>query len=147
MDISHSNMKKNCKLFIRNDSGKELAQSLVGNDGAVNFLHQQRLKYAENLIICHLNINSIKNKFLDFKGLILSDRDICLISETELDDSSQDQQFHVNRYKMFCKDPNKFGGGLILFVKEKIPCKALNTFRFSEECEIISIDFNISNKK
>ena len=48
---------------------------------------------------------------------------------------------------MFPKDQNKFGGGLILFVKEKIPSKILNTFRFSEECEIISIDFSISNKK
>ena len=48
---------------------------------------------------------------------------------------------------MFRKDRNKFGGGLILFVKENIPCKVLNTFRFSEECEIISIDFSISNKK
>ena len=147
MDISHSNMNRNCKPIIKNDSGKELAQSPVANDGTVNFLHQQRLKYAENLIICHLNINSIRNKFFDLKELILSDRDICLISVTELDDSSQDQQFHVNRYKMFCKDPNKFGGGLLLFVKENIPCKALNPFRFSEECEIISIDFNISNKK
>ena len=48
---------------------------------------------------------------------------------------------------MFRKDMNKFGGGLILFVKEYIPCKLLNTFRLSEECEIISIDFSISNKK
>ena len=46
---------------------------------------------------------------------------------------------------MFRKDRNKFGGGLILFVKENVPCKAVNTFRFSEEFEIISS--NISNKK
>ena len=48
---------------------------------------------------------------------------------------------------MFRKDRNKFKGGLILFVKENIPCKVANTFYFSEECEIISIDFSISNKK
>ena len=48
---------------------------------------------------------------------------------------------------MFRKDRNKFGGGLILFIKENILCKVLNTFRFSEECEKISIDFSISNKK
>ena len=90
-------------------------------------------------------MNSIRNKFLDFKELVLSDTDICLISETKLDDSFPDQQFHVNGYKMFRKDRNKFGGGLILFVKENIPCKVLNTFRFSEECEIISIDFCISD--
>ena len=48
---------------------------------------------------------------------------------------------------MFRKDRNKFGGDLILFVKENIPYKVLNTFLFSEECEMISIDFSISNKK
>ena len=50
----------------------------------------------------------------------------------------------ANGYKMFHKDWKKFGEGLILFVKENIPCKVLNTFRFSEECEI---DFSILNKK
>ena len=65
MDISHSNMNR--KTIIKNDSGKELAQSTVANDGNMNFLYQQRLKYAKNLIIGHLNINSIRNKFLDFK--------------------------------------------------------------------------------
>ena len=34
-----------------------------------------------------------------------------------------------------------------MFVKENIPYKVLNTFLFSEECEMISIDFSISNKK
>ena len=110
MDISHSNMNRNCKPIIKNDSGKELAQSPVANDGTVNFLHQQRLKYAKNLIISHLNVNSIRNKFLNFKELILSDTDICLILETKLDDSFPDQQFHVNGYKMFLKDWSKFWG-------------------------------------
>ena len=147
MDIGHSNLNRNCKPIIKNVSGEEIAQSPVANDDTVNFLHQQRLKYAKNLIIGDLNINSIRNKFLDFKELVLSDTGICLIWETKLDDSFLDQQFHVNGYKMFRKIRNKFRGGLILFVKENIPCKVLNTFRFSEECEIISIDFSISNKK
>ena len=109
MDISHSNTNRNCKLIIKNDSGKELVQSPMANDGTVNFLHQQRLKYAKNLIIGHLNINSIRNKFFDFKELVLNDIDICLISETKLKYSFPDQQFHVNGHKMFRKDRNKFG--------------------------------------
>ena len=147
MAISHSYRNRNCKPIIKNDSSKELAQSPVANDGTVNFLHQHHLKYAKNLIIGHLNINSIRNKFLDFKELIVSNTDICLISETKLDDSFPDQQFHVNGYKMFRKDRNKFGGGLIMFVKENIPCKVISAFRFSEECEIISIvsAFQIKN--
>ena len=58
MDISNSRVNRNCKLPIRNDSGKELSQSPVANDGTVNFLHRQRLKYVKNLIIGHLKTNS-----------------------------------------------------------------------------------------
>ena len=91
MDISHSNMNRNCKSIIKNDSGKELAQSPVANDSTISLLHQQRLKYAKKLIIDHLNINSIRNKFLDYTEFVLSDTDICLILETKLDDSFPDQ--------------------------------------------------------
>ena len=34
-----------------------------------------------------------------------------------------------------------------MFAKGNIPWKVLNTFRFSEECGIISVNFSISNKK
>ena len=81
-------MNRNCKSILKNDSVKELAQSPVANDGTVNFLHQQRLKYAKNLIIGH--VNSIRNKFLDFKELVLWETDFCLILETKLNDSFPD---------------------------------------------------------
>ena len=90
--------------ITKNDSVKELAQSPVANDGTVNFLHRQPLKYAKNLVIYHFNINLIRNKFLDFKELVISETDVSLISETKLDDSFPNQQFHVNWYKMFRKD-------------------------------------------
>ena len=81
MDISHSNKNSNCKIISKKkkDSGNELAQCTVANDGAVNFLHQQHLKYAKNPLIGHFNTNSIRNTFSDFKKLALSDTDICLI--------------------------------------------------------------------
>ena len=87
MGTSHSNMHRNCKPILKNVSVKESAQSPLVNDSAVNF---RLLKYVKNLIIGHLSINSIRNKFLDFKELDLGVTDICLISETKLDDSFPD---------------------------------------------------------
>ena len=60
-------------------------------------------KLVRVILMSHLNINSIRNKFLDFKELVLSETDIYLISETKLDDSFPDQLCHVNGYKMFRK--------------------------------------------
>ena len=115
-------MNRNCK-NIKNDSGKELAHSPVANNGTVNFLHQQRLKYAKNLIIGHLNEHSVRHKFFNFNELVLSDTGICLISDTKLDDSFPDQQFHVNGYKMFRKDRSKFGKFNFVCQKKTFPVK------------------------
>ena len=57
MGLSHSNVNRNFKpifFFFFLNLFKELAQSHVDNDGTVNFLHQQRLKYAKNPILGHL---------------------------------------------------------------------------------------------
>ena len=55
-------------------------------------LHEQRLNHHKNVIIGHLNINSIRNKFSSFKDLVLKETDICLLSETKIDDSFPNSQ-------------------------------------------------------
>ena len=42
-----------------------------------------------------------------------------LISESKLDDTFPDEQFHISGFKIFRCDRNRYGGGLILyFMKE-----------------------------
>ena len=50
-------------------------------------------------------------------------------------------------YRIFQKDRNKNGGGLILYVTESIPGKLINIYNFKEVYENISFQFSISNKK
>ena len=59
----------------------------------LNGLHEQRLNHPKKIIIGHLNINSIRNKFSGFKDLVLKETDICLLSETKIDDSFPNCQF------------------------------------------------------
>ena len=79
------------------------------------------------LIIGHLNINSIRSKFSGFKDLFLKETDIYLLSETKIDDSFPNSQFFADGYRMFRKDRNKIGGGLILYINEDIPGKLINS--------------------
>ena len=89
------------KSHIRNYSSrqnKESAKSVltVSSDtpcDTLNGLHEQRLNHPKNVIIGHLNINSIRNEFSGFKDLVLKETDICLSSETKIDDSSQIPSF------------------------------------------------------
>ena len=53
----------------------------------LNGPYKQLLNHPKNVIIEHLNINTIRNKFSCFKNLVLKETDICLLSETKLDDS------------------------------------------------------------
>ena len=53
----------------------------------MNILHEIRIKNANRLIIGHLNVNSLRNKFEMLEELIKDKIDIFLISETKLDSS------------------------------------------------------------
>ena len=71
------------------------------------------------MIIDHLNLHSIRNKFFDFEELAFNEIDICLISETKIDDSFQTHNFLLTDI-FFRRGRNRNGGGLILYVKENI---------------------------
>ena len=135
-----------------NRQNKESAKSVltVSSDtpcDTLNGLHEERLNHPKNVIIGHLNINSVRNKFSGFKDLVLKETDICLLSETKIDDSFPNSQFFAEGYRMFRIDRNKNGGGLILYVNEDIPGKLINSYDFKEGSEIIVFEFSISNKK
>ena len=145
--IVNSSSKSHCRNYC-NRQNKKSARSVltVSSDttcDTLNDLHQQCLNHPKNVIIGHLNISSIRNKFSGFKDLILKENDICLLSETKIDDSFPNSQFFAEGYRMFRKDRNKNGGGLILYVNEDIPGKLINSYNFKEGSEIMVFEFSI----
>ena len=105
-----------------------------------------RLKNPKNLIMGHLNINSVRNKFEYLKPIISPIFDIFLVSETKLDDSFPKNQFSLNGYKMFRRDRNGSGGGLCIYVKETIAAKQLN-LHLDIDNEAIFLEINIRSRK
>ena len=83
-----------------------------------------RIRNLNKIVIGHLNINSLRNKF-DFlvtqvKGYI----DILVISETKLDERFPIGQFLIDGYRVpFRLDRNENGGGILLYVRDDIPSK------------------------
>ena len=113
----------------------------------LNGLHEQRLNHPKNVIIGHLNDNSIRNKFSGIKDIVPKETDICLLQETKIDGSFPNSKFFADGYRMFRKDRNKNGDVLILYINEGIPGKLINSYDFKEISEIIVLEFSISNKK
>ena len=92
------------------------------NSDVYSNLENIRKNNSKKIIIAHLNINSIRNKF-DFLADIVEDIDILMmmISEPKLDDSFPDSQFLIEGLgKPFRLDRNRNGGGIMLFIQSDI---------------------------
>ena len=63
-------------------------------------LRKMKIQLPDKLIIAHLNINSIRNKFDSLSFMIENNADILLVSETKLDDSFPPVQFKICRFGM-----------------------------------------------
>ena len=101
----------------------------------------------DKLILGHLNINSIRNKFEAVKFTIDRNIDIFLISETKLDVSFPTAQFLIKDFsgpEGFERN-SKFGG-LLLYIHEDIPSKIL-TYRSNCGIETLLVEINRRKRK
>ncbi len=126
-----------------NETGVQ-SDSTTGTDPKY-ILQELKLKCNKNVVISHINVNSIRNKFDNLRNIIAGNVDILLVSETKLDDSFPAKQFLIEGYSLpFRLDRSGRAGGLLLFVREDIPSKALKT-HFSREG--IFLEINLKNCK
>ena len=77
---------------------------------------------SNKIIVGHLNIDSLKNKFEDLQSIINKNLDIILLSEIKLDDSFPSAQFMLKNFGIpYRLDRHSNGGGLLPYVREDIP--------------------------
>ena len=116
--------------------------------GDISILKDIRIKYAKNVIIGHLNINFLAPKFQSLKIIIQGMVDVLVIVETKLDDTFPEGQFEIDGFKKpFRLDRNKNGGGIMIYVREDIPCKPLKRHTFTHNIEAIFLELNLRKTK
>ena len=90
----------------------------------MEFIRKYNLK---KLIITHLNINSIRNKFDSLVHKIKGNVDIMMISEMRLDNTFPVWPFLIDGFNEPIRlDRDKNGVGILLFIREDIPTKVLS---------------------
>ena len=115
---------------------------------AFSELRHLRLKNIGKVIIGNLNINSIKNKFDQLKCIINDNIDILIVTETKLDGSFPTGQFKIDGFsEPFRLDRNAHGGGILIYVREDIPCKQLSLHTFPNDLEGIFVEVNLRKTK
>ena len=110
-------------------------------------IKQIKCNHPKNIVLGHLNINSIRNKFECLKYIVGKNIDILLISETKLDESFPESQFIMDGFQLpFTEHRNDKGGGLILYINEDIPCRRIPV-NFVPKIEAIVLEINLKKRK
>ena len=99
----------------------------------------------DRLILGHLDIRSIRNKFDGLRFIIDNKTDILLISETILDDAFPTFSIFNRRiWTSYSHDRNSKDGGLLLYIREDIPPKK---FSYKTNYDIATLIVEINHKK
>ena len=87
-----------------NLSTLELSSASITNESEVtnpsDILKKIKLSNVNRLVIGHININSLRNKFESLKILIKGNIDLLVITESKLDESFPTQQFAIDGFTL-----------------------------------------------
>ena len=101
-----------------------------------------------NLNFTYLNINSVRNKFENFKEIINGNVDIFKIAETKLDGSIPTSQFELEGYySPFRLYITKQSGGLLVYIKSSIPSRQLSYGSICNSIQAIPFEINLRQEK
>ena len=117
-----------------------------GKNSTGFFLKHLLLNHPRKIIICHLNINSIRTKFDLLKEMVTKVIDILMIPETTLEGS-----FTVSQIKDFCTpfrlDRNKNKDGIFLYIRNHIRCTQLKKYVEKNLIEAFFIELRFKRSK
>ena len=117
-------------------------------DDPYKILRDLKISNINRLVVAHLNINHIIGKFDSMKEIIRDNIDILAISETKIDHSFPTSMFDINGYSLpFRCDRDANGGGVLVYVKEGIPCRELKTNPGIDNLEGIFLEINLRKTK
>ena len=112
------------------------------------FLNNLRAKNPNKLIIGQININFLEKKFEPLLSLVKDKVDVLMISETKLDSTFPSAQFSIEGYsEPFRLDRNCHGGGIMIYVKEHLPCKRITSYSFPENVETLFLEITLGKAK
>ena len=121
----------------------------VTEDGDVySVLSNLRIKNINRILIAHLNINSLRYKFDKLSDIITGKIDIILISEAKLDNTFPLSNFKIPGFcTPFRRDGTRYGGGILLYIREDIPSTLLSSLPFSENVECFFVEIKLRQIK
>ena len=114
----------------------------------LQILKKLKISNLNRLVIGHLNINSLRNKFESLKLLLKGNIDILIVTETKLDNTFPLQQFVVEGYTTpYRLDKNGASGGVMIYTREDISSRELLLHTKPIHFEGIFLEVNLRKSK
>ena len=86
-----------------------------------------RSRFKFNFIFSHINLNSFRYKYSFIRDILIKQSvDYFSISESKLDDSFTNAQFHIPDFVCYRQDLTSSSGGLLIYVRADLPHRRLN---------------------
>ena len=118
--------------------------TLTTNDDFKTKLKDIRITNLNRIVIFHININSIRNKFELLAEAVMGNVDILMVTETKIDESFPTSQFIIPGFTSpYCFDRTKDGRGILAYIREDIPLKLLNISYIASDIECLGIEVNL----
>ena len=112
-----------------------------------NIRLENRRKQGNDILVCHLNINSIQNKFEELVTVIKKLKvHIIFIGETKIDSTYPNSQFSIPDYTLYRNDRKKGGGGILVYVSSSLPSKRIRLDYNYKTLEPIAVEIRIGSK-
>ena len=110
-------------------------------------LQEMKGNSPDKLILGHVNVNSVRNKFHALTYITDNNIDIILISETKIDDAFPTAHFFNKGFRArYRQGRNRTGGGLVLLVREDVTSRILNP-KSKIDTETLSVIINLRKRK
>lgn len=126
------------------NNGAIVNHESVGNvTNNMNEVKGLKQNYQNNLIIGHLNVNSLRWKFNELSYLLVESRfEVMVLSETKLDSSQRDALYEIPDYALYRQDKRSNSGGLIIYVSKNIPSTKGRIGLINDDIEYMSVELN-----
>ena len=103
------------------------------SDSDFGLLQNLRVNNIGRVIIGNLNVASLPLRIDELRNAVTGKIDVLVLTETHLDGSFPTEQFLIEGFKTpYRQDRNKFGGGVMIYIREDIPSKILEKHAFPD---------------
>ncbi len=113
----------------------------------ITHLFERRKRDKREILICHLNVNSLQNKVEELKCIKSQLKaQVLMLTETKIDKSYSNEQFAWTGYDILRKDRKKGGGGILMYVDESLQPKNIKPLRKYVTVEMLAVQIKIDRE-